>query len=275
MEHQVLELVEAGQSGDQPTRSAAEAQLSTLYSNEGFPVALVTIGAHNEVTVANRQAALISLKLWVGKCWSVGVEEYEGHVQLSAELKDQIRGRLLAIAFDGNSDSKVINQAAAIISQIARTDFPEEWPNLLDLLLGQRQGNDSQAEAALIVLGELIQGGLDEDQFYSLSQNIVSFLHDIGVNPNRKTSVRALAVNVFRSCFDFVESLKDREEYDIRSLTIAVVDIWAQFFLDVVKADLPPMPNAKEEKDMELPMVSEYRGMLALKVQVFVVSDLF
>lgn len=275
MEQQVLELVAGSQSSDQGTRQAAELQLKSLYSNESFPTALVTIGAHNEVTTADRVAALIMLKLFIGKSWSPLLDEYEGKVLVDYDLKNDIRNRLLAIAFDGSADNKIIGQTAAIITKIAKADFPEAWPTLLDSLLGQQaQSNDAQTEGILIVLNELVLGGLDEEQFYQYANVLLKYLHDVAVDTTKKLFVRAQAVYVFRACFDFIDTLKDKEEYDMKSFTVAVCDLWAPFFMDVVKAELPATPTSKEEHEPTSELVVNSRGMIALKVQVFLVSDL-
>jgi len=274
MEQQVLELVAASQSSNQGTRQAAELQLKGLYTNESFPTALVTIGAHNEVTTTDRVAALIMLKLFIGKCWSPLLDEYEGKVLVNYDLKDDIRNRLLSIAFDASADNKVINQTATVITKVAKADFPEAWPTLLDSLLGkQTQSNDAQTEGILIVLGELVQGGLDEEQFYQYASVLLKYLHEVAVDTSKKLFVRAQAVYVFRACFDFVENLKEKEEYDMRSFTVALCEAWTPFLMDVIKAELPTTLTSKEEHDTTSEAVANSRGMIALKVQVLHVSD--
>ena len=274
MEEQVLGLVAASQSTNQGTRQAAELQLKGLYTNESFPTALVTIGAHNEITTADRVAALIMLKLFIGKCWSPLLDEYEGKVLVNYDLKNDIRNRLLAIAFDGSADNKVINQTAAVITKIAKADFPEAWPTLLDSLLAQQpQSNDAQTEGILIVLGELVQGGLDEEQFYQYASVLLKYLHEVAVDTSKKLFVRAQAVYVFRACFDFIDALKEKEEYDIKGFTVALCEAWTPFFMDVMTAELPTTPTAIEENDPSSEAVATSRGMIALKVQILHVSD--
>jgi len=274
MEQQVLELVAGSQSANQGTRQAAELQLKGLYTNESFPSALVNVGAHNEVTTADRVAALIMLKIFIGKCWSPLLDEYEGTVLVNYDLKNEIRNRLLAIAFDSSADNKIVTQTAVIITKIAKADFPEAWPTLLESLLGREaDSNDAQTEGILIVLSELVQGGLDEESFYQYAAVLLKCLHDIAVDTTKKLLVRAHAVYVFRACFDFIETLKDKDEYDMKSFTMSACGSWAAFFMDVVKADLPTTPSSKEENDPASDAVINSRGIIALKIQVILVSD--
>ena len=272
MEHQLLDILAATQSNDPQTRLAAELRLKGLYSDQSFPGALVTLGAHPDVALPNRILALVVLKQFVGKGWSPALEDFDGDILLSDEVKSNIKNRLLAMVFDGNTNSKVINQTAVIVSRIARADFPEDWPTLLDLLLSQQPtANDAVTEAILIVLSELIQDGLDEDQFYQSATGLVKFFHDVAVDGSKKLLVRAHALSVFRMCFDSVETLKDREETGIKEFVQNICTAWSQFFKDVLNEAMPSMPTTEEENEAENEVATTWRGVVALKIQVIAV----
>ena len=274
MEQQVLELLRASQLSAAQPRTAAEEELKKLYSNEVFPAALVTIGLHKDVSVNDRLAALLSLKNFVNLAWSPSLEDYGGRTLVRDETKEQVRNSLLSIVYDGLVDSKITSSTANIISIIAKSDFPEEWPGLLESLLNQiSHGNDDQIQAILVVLGELVLGGLDEDQFYQYASVLVNALHGIAIDGNRKLMVRAHAVNIFRSCFDFVENLKDKDEENIKKFAKGVCDTWAPFFLSVVKEPMPQLPTAEEEDDNQSEVASHWRGVVALKIQVVLVRS--
>ena len=59
MEEQLVRLLNETQSSQEGPRKNAEWQLKQQYTNSDFPVALVTIGTHNDVQLAIRQAALL------------------------------------------------------------------------------------------------------------------------------------------------------------------------------------------------------------------------
>ncbi|MCJ1397726.1 hypothetical protein MMC11_000922 [Xylographa trunciseda] len=269
MEHQLLEILSATQSNDAQARLAAELQLKGLYSDEAFPLALVNIGAHPDVALPERLIALVVLKQFVGRGWSPAFAEFEGKILFGDTLKSDIKVRLLGIVFDGSVNSKVINQTAAIVSKIASADFPEDWPSLLDLLLSQQPtANDAVTEAILIVLSELIQDGIDEDQFYHFANGLVKFFHDVAVDGSKKLLVRAHAMSVFRMCFDSVETLKDREEVGIKEFVRGICDTWLSFFQDVLNEGMPTLPTTEQENEAENEVATTWRGVVALKIQV-------
>ena len=266
----MLELLKASQLPAAQPRTAAEAQLKELYANQAFPTALVTIGAHKEISVNDRLAALLSLKCFVNTAWSPSLEDYEGHVLLSNETKDSVRTHLLSIVYDDNVDSKITSSTAATVARIAKVDFPEDWPGLLESLLSQvPQSNDDQIQAVLVVLGELISDGLDEEQFYRYTHVLVDCLRSIAIDVRRKLVVRAHAVNIFRGCLDFVENIKDKEEADIVRFAKGICDSWSPFFLDVVKEPMPSLPSEEEEAGSSNQGINTpWRGVIALKTQV-------
>jgi importin-9 len=275
MEQQVLDLLRATQSSAAQPRTTAELELKKLYGNSAFPVALVTIGAHKEIQVSDRVAALFSLKKFVNLAWSSSLDEFAGRVLITDQAKVEVRNRLLSIVFDAEVDSRVTSAAANVIAIVAKSDFPEEWPGLLESLLGQiSQGSDDQTQAILVVLGELIVGGLDEDQFYHYASALVNALQSIAVDGRRKLMVRAHAVNIFRSCFDFVENLKDKDEANIRVFAKGVCDSWTPFFLSVVKESMPTFPSADDEEHSSSEIATAWRGVVALKIQVALVWQL-
>ena len=273
VEEQALELLRATQSPNQASRKNAEENLDRLKSKDDFAGALVTIGGHSELSVNDRLSALINLKKTINLAWSTGQDDYEGGELISNEARESIRSRLLSIVFGGNVDSKITSAAANDIAKIARSDFPEEWPNLLDSILGQLpQSGDDQTHAILVVLDELLSDGLEENSFYACANIIILALHQVATNDQKKLMVRAQAINVFRQCFDFVENLKDKEEQEIRTFTQTVCEAWSPFFLQVVQSPLPEHPSAEDEDKGTSEVAHHWRGVVALKIQVLLVG---
>jgi hypothetical protein len=270
MEQQILELLQATQLGAAQPRLAAEVQLKQLYNNEGYSSALVTIATHRDVAVKDRLAALISLKSFVNSAWSPSLEDFAGEILVSDPVKNTIREQLLSIVYDGEADSKITSNTAAVVAVIAKSDFPEQWPGLLDSLLHKALAStDDQIQAILVVLSELIQTSLDEDQFYHYATGLINCLHQVSTDGARKLLVRAHAVSIFRSSFDFVENLKDKDEESIRTFAKTVCDAWAPFFMDVVKEPMPEFPSKEEEENsVSGNIATQWRGVVALKIQV-------
>ena len=272
MEEQVLDLLRATQLSNATPRVAAELQLKQLQGNDHFPVALVTIGTHTDIPVLDRQAALVNLKRFVNTAWSPAQEDFAGKVQVSDDTKVGIRRTLLGTIFgvQAGVDSKIIAATAAVVAAVANSDFPEEWPDLLDSILDQLpQSTDDQAQAILIVLGELVDGGLDADAFYRYAQRLFDSLHGTVVNSNMKLLVRAQAVNIFKTGLDFLENLKSKEDSGIRGFAEGICKTWSQFLLEVVREVLPSLPSPEQEEDPSNPEIAvTWRGVVSLKTQV-------
>ena len=273
MEQQIAELLQATQSSDQATRQGAELQLKQLSAHPDYPLVLISVGANLGYSTADRIGALINLKQFVTKLWTPHLDEHDGPELIGEHVKDEIRTRLLALAFDNSVDTKIIAQTGAIITIIAKADYPESWPDLLDHLLGQQaRSNDAQTDAILVIVNELVEGGLDEDQFFKESSRMVALFHDVAVNTQRKLLVRAHAVAVFRGCMDFVENIKERDDIDMKSFLQAFSRIWEPFFMEVLTEPLPTMPTTGQELQTEAEVVMNWRGVVALKCQVALVS---
>ena len=270
----MLELLRASQLSAPQPRKAAELRLLELQNNEAFPGALATIGVHANIAVPDRLAALVALKNYVGVAWSPSQEDFAGKVLISDAAKGAIRSHLLQIVYDGNQPSKITASTAAVVAAIAKSDFPEQWPELLDSLLNEiRGGNDEKVLAILKVLGEIIAESLDEEQFNQYATPLMEALRTAAMDGKNGLMTRALSVLVFRSCFDFVENLKDKDEDKVKGFAKGVLDLWNEFFLSVIKETMPTIPSAEEENDESVEVTKNWRGVVALKIQVILVRQ--
>lgn len=149
------------------------------------------------------------------------------------------------------------------MSKIANVDFPDQWPNLLPSLLQViPNGPDAQLHGALKVLLDLVDDSLSEDQFFSVAREIVAAVYGVAINDNRKGFLRALAISVFRSCFEIMDMVKDEHGEEVKGFAEETLKAWLPFFLEVMKKPLPVQSAGSDEGQSEL------RGTIALKVQV-------
>ena len=268
MEDQVLASLSATLASDAAVRNDAERQLSDLSTNEGFPNSLISIASHASVPLDLRQSALFSLKRLVLKSWSPSLEEFEGPGALNDATKEQVRQSLLTLATSGDEDGKVFRAASDVVSKIASADFPEAWPSLLpNLLQLVRQANPAQLHSTLVVLGNLVEDGFDEEQFSASAVELVQCLYSISVDGEKKLTSRALAVSIFRACFDTMELVYQTNKASVKQFMQEASDAWTPFFIDVLKMPLPNMPTAEEENSGG-PAINTWRGVVALKTQV-------
>jgi len=148
------------------------------------------------------------------------------------------------------------------VSKIANVDFPEEWPTLLPSILHIiSNASDAQLNGALRVLADLVDDALSEDQFFQVARDIIKTVYEVAVNESRKTTLRAMAVSVFRGCFDIMDMVKDEHGPEVKGFADEILTSWSPFFMDILKKPLPARPT-----DGEAPEI--YRGIIALKLQV-------
>ncbi|PWY72213.1 importin beta-5 subunit [Aspergillus sclerotioniger CBS 115572] len=270
MEQELLTLLADTQSPVADTRKAAELRLKSFYPDESFPLTLAAIASHNSVPTNLRQSALSVLRAFIADAWSPVLDEHKGQFLVNDENKAQLRRVLLDLATVADTpERKVKSAASVIVSKIASADYPEQWPDLLQSLL--QTINDvncttSALHGALKVLLDLVDTGFSEDQFFDVARDLVSTLFNVATNQSRKPMLRALAVAVFRACFDTLEMVLEQHKVDVKQFMDEVHGNWSPFFLSTLKAPLPQAPSEQESKDAEIP--SQWRGVIGLKLQV-------
>ncbi|ELR02111.1 hypothetical protein VC83_09490 [Pseudogymnoascus destructans] len=269
LEEQLLHLLTEAQSSALAPRQQAEAHLQALHSNEAFPTGLAAIAAHTSLPISTRQAALTTLRLFAEKNWSGEDEETEGPtVAISDDVKAVLRSRLLELATSGEDERRVRGAASYVVSKIASVDFPDQWPTLLPTLLQIiPTASDAQLHGALKVLADLVDDSLNEDQFFAVARDVMGTVYNVAVDDNRKMSLRALAVGVFRGCFDIMDMVKDEHGTEVKAFADEVLQSWSPFFLQVMKLQFPARSQAAGEEGLNREPES-WRGVVALKLQV-------
>lgn len=256
------------QSTQEGPRKNAEWQLKQQYANPDFPVALTSIGAHSNVPIDVRQAALLYLKTFVLAAWSTQFDEYAGQLYNDDEKKAQIRRSLLDLSLNGTDERKIQSAASLVVSKIATADFPSEWPDLLPTVLNAlRTGTEAQLHGALKVLGELVDDCFNDVQFFEVARDLVKVIYDVAVNEALRPVLRALAVSVFRSCFDTLEMVMEDHKAEVKGFAEETLAGWIPFFVSTLKSPLPAAPS-DEDQNLETGAPELYRGSVALKLQV-------
>lgn len=271
MEQELLPLLADTQSPVADTRRAAELHLLRLYSNESFPLSLTAIASYDSVPIHLRQSALSVLRTFIVSVWSPHLDEFRGQVLINDANKTQIRCILLELCTTADiPERKVKSSASYAVSKIASADFPDQWPELLPSLLQILNDPASSAGAvhgALKVLHDLVDTGFNEEQFFNVARDLVSTLFHVATSESRKPILRALAVSVFRSCFDTLEMVLEQHKAAVKEFMDEVLGGWSPFFTSTLKAPLPQAPTEQEEPK-ETAVASEWRGAIALKLQV-------
>ncbi|KAL8837957.1 MAG: hypothetical protein Q9170_002329 [Blastenia crenularia] len=272
MEQQVLELLAATLEPAPETRTNAERHLEQLYTNDAFPISLISIASHNSVDLSLRQSALLVLKTFVLRTWSPSLNEFQGiETNITDATKEQVRQSLLALATSGDQERKVISASSYVVSKIASVDFPDAWPSLLPTLLQLiPRSHESQLHGVLVVLGNLVEDGFDEDQFGKSAVELVKCIYDIATDEGKRLTSRALAISIFRACFDTMELMYQTEKASVKQFMQEASDAWTPFFINVLKLPLPQIPSEGQEDESG---PGSWRGIIALKTQVVKALD--
>lgn len=273
MEEQIVQLLAATQSNVETPRKSAELQLNSMYPIPGFGIALVSVASHDSVSLNIRQAALLYLRQFIQAAWSSEFEEFRGQVLVSDEDKIRMRQMLLELALN-NPERKIRKAASYVVSKVGSADFPEEWPELLPMTLQIIQtGTDDQIGGALKLLADLIEESFNEEQFFGVATELVNSVYAVATNESRKPTIRALAITVFRGCFDILEMLMEEHKQAVKSFADVALSQWIPFFLQIMQVKLTEPPTHEEEAQKS-PTADAFRGHIALKLQVVKVSSL-
>ncbi|KAI1104066.1 ARM repeat-containing protein [Jackrogersella minutella] len=262
MEDQLVQVLANTQLPAEGPRKQAEIDLKHAASNPAFPLSLTNIARHTSIPLQVRQAALSALRLFIERNWS-GDEDDAPVIPIDDSVKDQIKPMILDLALNCEDDKKIKTAASYAVGKIANVDFPEQWPSLLPTLLEIiPNGSDNQLHGALIVLRDLVDESLSDDQFFSMARDIVKVVYDVAINENRKPALRALAVSVFRGCFDLMDTVKEEHPKEVQSFAEEAMKGWFPFFHQSMKLRLPDRdPQATSQPD-------SWNGIIALKLQV-------
>jgi importin-9 len=267
LEDQIIDLLGATLSNLETPRKAAELQLQSMYPTPGFAMALASVGSHSGVLLNIRQAALLFLRQFVQAAWSSEFDEFKGAVLVSDEDKARLRSILLDLAL--NCPERKLKKAASyVVSKIGSSDFPEEWADLLPTVLQVVQtGNEDQVNGALKVLVDLIDDSFNEEQFFGVARELVGSVYRVATNDSIKPTTRALAISVFRACFDILEMILEEYKSQVKSFADETLSTWIPFLIKILESKLPDPPTIQEE-NQKSQAAETYRGLVAFKLQV-------
>ncbi|EWC47969.1 hypothetical protein DRE_02851 [Drechslerella stenobrocha 248] len=251
-------LLTALQSPEEGPRRAAENELFQLYSQDGFPLALINLAATTDLDFTSRQAAIVYLRTFIDGCWSPPYDKYAGP-PIKDEVKQQVRSSLLQLLSD--KERKIRSAAAFNVSRIASHDFPEEWPSLLqDLLSAIPTATDEQLHGLLKVLTDLVEDGFSEEQFFAVAHQLVEVLYHVATSEVRPSNIRSLAVQTVRSCIELLEMVKEDHPGPVEQFATKVVDVWMAFFAQILEKPFLQLSGTNDE---------EYHGLVTLKLQSY------
>lgn len=197
------------------------------------------------------QTALFILKQVVPKSWSIGFEEFIGP-PISQDVKVAVRSALLGLL--GFSKSKVRSVAALLVASIASVEYPDEWSDLVDILLQLiQQGSTEQIYGALLAIKELVSDTLSEIEFMKLGQSLLSTLFNVASSPQASTTksesrdqstgkysphASSMAIDVFCTCIDFFLIAEDTKSNLVSTIATPIIDQWTPLFIKYINQSI-------------------------------------
>ena len=205
MAETLLKLVVDQNSPDNSVRKAAEAEFARLCGENPSSAAffLMELASNDGISLDLRQSCLLHLKQLVPKYWSMGFESFIGP-PVEQSLKSAIRSKLLLLMV--SPTAKLRNAVAYVIVQVAASDYPDEWPDLLNILF--QMSTDYQNELSVIgsltVFTDLFDDLITDDQFWegqvgkNVSNHILQLLTTT-ITYEAKTIATKLYLNIIQN----------------------------------------------------------------------------
>ncbi|KAH7369251.1 armadillo-type protein [Plectosphaerella cucumerina] len=270
MEDQLIALIGAISSSSseeesQAKRRQAEIDLKRARTNPVFPTALVNIASHAQVDLPIRQMAMTTLHKFISQNWGQDEDhDGDGLVDIPDATRTALRASLLELALSTDENKKIKSVTSYCVGKIASYDFPDRWPDLLPSLFNVvPAGNDAQVYGALKILSDVIEESLSEDQFFGMARDIVKAVTQIAFDEARRPNLRALAISIFRGCFDLMDIVKDDHPTEVKAFADEMLKEWLPFFTTILKA---PLPEAQTSGILRQP--ETWDSIVSIKMQV-------
>ncbi|KAM0788544.1 hypothetical protein ACM66B_001672 [Microbotryomycetes sp. NB124-2] len=246
MDH-MLSVLQGTLSPDANIRLQSELVLSQLGAQSDTALVLAQIARQDSVDVHLRQMSLQSpachsagfaLKKYIKEQWSPFFPSFKGPQATSTEVKQQVR----RLVFEGLSDPvrKMRLACAAVTSEIAHPDWPDEWPTLMSELLHLIGSNSADAvDGGMRVLLDFVGIDLTEDQLLPIAKDMLpQLLGILGSPQTHSPSTRARAVQIFKQCVMTLYTVKDEYPAAVKAAVQDILPQWLDAFKQLLELDV-------------------------------------
>lgn len=182
------------------------------------------------------------------------------------------------IPYDFDEETLNDYSQAHTLSSIANCDWPDEYPDLLNSLIGLLSSlSPDSVHGAMQVFTEFIKSDITEDQLLPVLRQLLPVLLNILgapdvrlmcflkatnlrlINPQQHSAItRSRTISVFRQCVESLYMVKDQYPDAVKEATATVLPVW----LDAFKTLLNVNPYSDVED------TSNWDG-LAVRIQVY------
>ncbi|KAI8992357.1 armadillo-type protein, partial [Pilobolus umbonatus] len=155
-------------------------------------------------------------------------------------------------------ESKIRVVSAYVVSKIAHDDFPEDWPNLFDVLLSYLTANNTDSvHGAMHVLLEMVKSDISIQQLPQIGPILLPQMFRILTLDNVYSfSTRGRAVNIFTSCVEMLSTLREDNPTLADQFIAPLIPQWMEAFLIILNHHvLNDVEKATEEYGLKMKIV--------------------
>ncbi|KAK3819975.1 MAG: armadillo-type protein [Benniella sp.] len=233
MDQAVFQTLTDTLSSESNTRLAAELRLKELQVNPEFPVSLVRLALARECNISQRHSAAVLLKNYVDTQWSEKSNKFHGP-EPPAETKAAVREMVLA----GLSDpvNRIRVACAYVISKIAHHDWPEQWTNLLDVLVHHlKNGSADEVHGSMRVLAEFVNKDITHVQLPLVAPVLFPELLRILLSEQLYShATRSRCASIFRNAVEMLYTIKEEHPEAVKEYLTPIIGSWNEAFIAIL-----------------------------------------
>ncbi|KAI9258508.1 armadillo-type protein [Sporodiniella umbellata] len=155
-------------------------------------------------------------------------------------------------------ESKIRVVSAYVVSKIAHDDFPEDWPNLFDVLLNYLKGDNADGvHGAMHVLLEMVKKDISIQQLPQVGPVLIPEMFRILTSDEAYSfSTRGRAVDVFTSCVEMLSTLRAENPTLADQFIAPIIPQWLEAYVVILNHHVQDDPKrATEEYGLKMKVV--------------------
>lgn len=242
-------------------RRSSEEQLLQMCDEDSSQVFLqfVQVAANDKQDLPCKQFALLALRKLVTMYWTPGFESFRGTSTVKLEARKIVRNVLLQLCLDENQPRKIQNGASYAVVQISAVDFPDQWPELLDIIYNTITKSNSLA--AMKLLNEIYDDVISEEMFFEegIGFETLKIIFHVMNSSDSDWEAKVAALNLLHCCILQMSTVSGNSTIKRKELTIdactEVLQMWLNFLMTqskVITNTSQLMANAKIYQDLTL-----------------------
>lgn len=254
-------LIRDAQSPQDDIRRSAEERLlhmCDVNSSQVF-IKFVQVAADDHETLPCRQFALLTLRKLVTMYWTPGFESFRGTSTVKLEARSMVRDVLLQLCLDENQYSKIKSSASYAVVQVSAVDFPDQWPELLDIVYNAIVKNHSLA--AMKLLNEIYDDVISEEMFFEegIGFETLKIIFHVMHSNDAHLDAKLATLDLLHCCILQMSTVDANSTAKRKELSIEacseILRLWLDFLTnqnEVISETLQLMAGAKIYQDLSL-----------------------